>query len=124
MAERATRSPFMSAREAATLLGVSRSSLYAYASRGRVHVEPDPGNPRASRYLTADLERLRDRKQALMHPEVAARKALDWGTPILESKLTLIERGRVYYRGEDALALAARAQFEDVVRLLWDADPS
>ena len=120
MIQRRKRSRYLSAEEAARLLGVSRSSLYAYASRGRIHVESDPHDHRASRYLTADVERLRDRKQARLHPEVAARKALDWGTPVLESHLTLIQDGRFYYRGRDALALAEQAQFEDVVRLLWN----
>ena len=43
------RSQHLSAAEAAARLGVSRSSLYAYVSRGRIHAEPDPRNPRESR---------------------------------------------------------------------------
>jgi citrate synthase len=53
---------------------------------------------------------------------VAARKTLTWGIPVLESSLTLIDGGRLYYRGHDAGALARHAQFEDVVRLLWSGD--
>jgi citrate synthase len=53
---------------------------------------------------------------------VAARKTLTWGIPVLESSLTLIDGGRLYYRGHDARALARHAQFEDVVRLLWSED--
>lgn len=112
---------YSTASQAAALLGVSRSSLYAYVSRGRVRAETDPKNPRASRYLTADIERLRDQKHARRHPEAAARKALQWGMPVLESAITLIEDGRLYYRGHDAVQLARRARFEDVVRLLWSA---
>jgi citrate synthase len=110
---------YLTSTEAATLLGVSRSSLYAYVSRGRIHAEADPRNPRASRYRSADVERLRDRKEARLHPDVAARKTLAWGTPVLESSLTSIVDGRLFYRGEDAVALARRARFEDAVRLLW-----
>jgi citrate synthase len=113
---------YSSAAEAAAFLGVSRSSLYAYVSRGRIRAEADPRDPRASRYLTADIERLRDRKEARLHPELAARKALDWGAPLLESSLTLIDRGRFYYRGRDALTLARNSRFEDAVRLLWSWD--
>ena len=47
-------SRYSTAAEAAALLGVSRSSLYAYVSRGRIHAESDPRNPRVSRYLTGD----------------------------------------------------------------------
>jgi citrate synthase len=109
----------LTAAEAAARLGVSRTSLYAYVSRGRIHAEPDPRNARASRYLAVDVERLRDQKEARRHPDVAARKTLAWGIPVLESSLTLIDGGRLYYRGRDVLALARHSQFEDVVRLLW-----
>jgi citrate synthase len=116
------RSRYLNASEAAAALGVSRNSLYAYVSRGRLHAESDPRNPRASRYLTADVERLRDQSQARLHPEVVARNTLNWGIPVLESSLTLIDGGRFYYRGRDAIALAEHQQFEDVVRLLWSPD--
>ena len=122
MSEGSKLSRYLTAAEAAALLGVSRSSLYAYVSRGRIHAESDPRKPRRSRYLTADVERLRDRKEARLHPEAAARKTLAWGIPVLESSLTLIGDGRFYYRGRDALALARHAQFEDIVRLLWSSD--
>jgi citrate synthase len=120
--EGSRRSRHLTAAEAAARLGVSRNSLYAYVSRGRIHAESDPRNPRASRYLAVDVERLRDQKEARLHPEAAARKTLAWGTPVLGSSVTLIDGGRLYYRGHDALALAQHAQFEDVVRLLWSPD--
>jgi citrate synthase len=53
---------------------------------------------------------------------VAARKTLAWGIPVLESRLTLIDGGTLYYRGHDAVALARHARFEDAVRLLWSPD--
>jgi len=123
------KSQFLSAADAAAALGISRSSLYSYVSRGRIRAEPDPRNPRVSRYLATDVLRLHDGKEARLHPDIAARKTLRWGIPVLESSLTLIDDGRLYYRGQDALTLARRASFEDVVRLLWntparfDADP-
>ena len=117
-----TRAGFLSAREAASLLGVSRNSLYSYVSRGLIRTERDPRDPRVSRYITADVERLRDRKEARRQPDLAARKTLDLGLPVLQSALTLIDNGRLYYRGEDVVGLAKRRQFEDVVRLLWGID--
>ena len=116
------RSPFLTAPQAAALLGVSRNSLYSYVSRGLIRAEPDPRDPRVSRYILADVERLRDRKDARRHPDLAARKTLDLGLPVLPSALTLIDNGRLYYRGRDAIDLARRCRFEDVVRLLWDID--
>lgn len=114
-------SRFLTASEAAAMLGISRGSLYSYVSRGRIRAEADPRDRRVSRYLAADVLGLRDGKEARLHPEIAARKTLRWGIPVLESSLTLIDNGRFYYRGRDALTLAREAAFEDVVRLLWDA---
>ena len=119
MIEHRNRSRYLTAGEAVTILGVSRASLYAYVSRGRIHAEADPRDPRSSRYLAADVERLRDRKQARLHPEIAVRKSLNWGVPVLESGISLIDAGRLYYRGHDALALARSGRFDEVVRLLW-----
>jgi citrate synthase len=119
MSDASERRGYLSAAEAAARLGIRVASLYAYVSRGRIRSEPDPHNPRASRYLAADVERFLGRKQARSRPELAALTALDWGSPVLESSLTLIDSGRFYYRGRDALELARTSRFEDVVRLLW-----
>lgn len=115
-----TRSPkYLSAAEAAARLGVHRSTLYAYVSRGHVRAEADPEKAHASRYLTADVDRLRDRKQARLHPGEAARKTLHFGLPVMQSAITLIENGRLFYRGHDVLELARSSTFEDVIRILW-----
>jgi citrate synthase len=44
---------------------------------------------------------------------------LHWGGPVLESAITLIDAGRLYFRGHDAIALAASATVEDTAALLW-----
>jgi citrate synthase len=38
---------------------------------------------------------------------------------VLDSAITLIADGRVYYRGRDAVELARSARFEQVANLLW-----
>ena len=38
--------------EAQRLLGVQAQTIYAYASRGRIGVSPDPSDPRKSLYLS------------------------------------------------------------------------
>ena len=115
-----TGSPkYLTAAEAAARLGVHRSTLYAYVSRGQVRAEADPKKAHASRYLTADVERLRDRKQARLHPGDAARKTLHFGLPVMQSAITLIENGRLFYRGHDALELARSSTFEDAIGILW-----
>ena len=97
---------FLTAQEAAAELGVSLATLYAYASRGMLRSEPVPGESRARRYPREDVLRLKEKKELRRDPEKAAPKALSWGAPVLESALTLIEDGQLYYRGRDVVELA------------------
>ncbi|HEX8154182.1 MAG TPA: citrate synthase family protein [Thermoanaerobaculia bacterium] len=113
---------FITAAEASKQLGVNRSTLYAYVSRGYIRSEPVPGKPRERRYSREDVERLRSRTDERRDPEKAARHALRWGLPILESEITLIANGRVYYRGHDACELARTRSIEDVVSLIWTGE--
>jgi citrate synthase len=113
---------FLTAQEAAAELGISLATLYAYASRGMLRSEAVPGEPRARRYPKEDVLRLKDKKELRKEPEKAAPKALSWGMPVLESALTLIRDGRLYYRGRDAVELARTATVEEVAALLWTGD--
>jgi citrate synthase len=117
---------FLTAQEAAAELGISLATLYAYASRGMLRSEAVPGEPRARRYPKEDVLRLKDKKELRRYPEQAAEKAvpkaLSWGLPVLESALTLIRDGRLYYRGRDAVELARTATVEEVAALLWTGD--
>jgi citrate synthase len=114
---------FLTAQEAAAELGISLATLYAYASRGMLRSEPVPGEPRARRYPREDVLRLREKKELRKEPEKAAPKALSWGMPVLESALTLIQDGRLYYRGRNAVELARTSTVEEVAALLWTGDP-
>lgn len=109
---------FLTARQAAALLGIRPASLYAYASRGLLR--PEAGTGRESRYRRTELEAFRQRRAEGRSPRRAARGSLDFGLPVLESRITLIEDGRLYYRGRDAADLAAGASLEDVAALLWE----
>src|SRR3954454_6576927 len=114
---------FLTAQEAAAELGISLATLYAYASRGMLRSEPVPGKPRAKRYPREDVLRLKEKKELRREPEKAAPKALSWGMPVLESALTLIQDGRLYYRGRDAVELARTSTIEEVAALLWTGHP-
>ena len=111
----------LSSREAARRLGVSAATLYAYVSRGLLRSEAVDGR-RERRYRADDIARLKRRRDVGRKAESIANHALDFGTPVLESSLTLIENNRLYYRGRDAAALARTASLEEVARLLWDCD--
>jgi citrate synthase len=110
---------WLDADEAVELLGVSRATLYAYVSRGRIRSEPVPGGDRRRRYSRDDIERLLARTRERRNPEKAAEQALHWGLPILESAITLIADERIYYRGRDASVLARTSSVADVAALLW-----
>ncbi|MDE1148002.1 MAG: citrate synthase family protein [Azospirillaceae bacterium] len=108
----------LSAAEAAARLGVSRQTLYAYVSRGLVHAQPGPDG-RESRYPELEIDRLAQTRTRGRKPKEIAKATLDWGLPVMESAITLIDGGRLYYRGRDAITLARTAAVEDVAGLLW-----
>ncbi|HZG21996.1 MAG TPA: citrate synthase family protein [Herbaspirillum sp.] len=115
------KSNYLNSTEAAARLGVSRQTLYAYVSRGLLHAEPG-ASQRESRYFAADVERVAAQRARGRKPKEVAKAALDWGAPVLESAITLIEGGRLFYRGVDALGLADHASLEEVAAGLWQCD--
>ena len=113
---------WISASDAAELLGIKRPTLYSYASRGLVRSVASPGT-RARLYHHDDLERLRSRSQARAGHAAVAAGALRWGEPVLETAVGTIRREGPIYRGRSAMTLAMEgARFEDVCNLLWNAD--
>jgi citrate synthase len=109
----------LDASRAAARLGVGRATLYAYVSRGQIRSRAVPGQ-RTREYSEEDIERLAQQKAGRRDPGSVARRALAIdGLPVLSSSLTLIESGRLYYRGQDAIALSREARFEAVAALLW-----
>ena len=113
---------YLSAREAAGFLGISRETLYAYVSRGQLFSEPSPGGARGKRYRSEDIAQFKRRRNARRAPDEIAEASLNFGFPVLSSGITLIQDGMVYYKGRDALELARTATLEDIAMLLWGAD--
>ncbi len=110
---------FISARDAAELLGVKLSTLYAYASRGLVKSR---GSSRTEGhfYDRADLERLHARSLARKGHTAVAASALRWGEPVLDSAITAIDERGPRFRGELATDLVERGcSFEQAAELLW-----
>jgi citrate synthase len=107
-----------SAQEASSRLGVSRASLYAYVSRGLIRSFSSPHDPRQRLYAVDDVEALVKRRTRFRRPAAAAATALDWGLPVLETSLTQIKDGLLFYRGVDAVALSEAASLEETARLL------
>ncbi len=114
------------AAAATKVLGVSRNTLYAYVSRGLVRSTEHPSRAKASLYVAADVQALVARKTKMRRPRTAAATALDFGLPVLKTRLTHFEDDRLYYRSEDAIAFSRKATLEEAAHLLWqtgDTDP-
>lgn len=109
---------YLSSAEAAAQLGVSRQTLYAYVSRGLLTAHL-PDGQRASGYLASDVALLASNRRRGRRPKEVAKATLNWGLPVLESAITLIEDGQLFYRGTNAVELARSQSVEDVAARLW-----
>ncbi|QHJ00920.1 citrate synthase [Xylophilus rhododendri] len=107
--------------EVCTQLGVQPQTVYAYVSRHKLEATPDPADPRRSLYRAEDVAVLAQRKQAGRKPETLAANTLFGSQPSIPTALSTFHRGRLYYRGRDAVELARGATLEEVARLLWGA---
>jgi citrate synthase len=101
----------LSAAEAAARLGVKPATLYAYVSRGLLGRERAPGR-RTSTFDPAEVERLTRRRGDRRGRRPA-------GELVVESGLTAIVGGALWYRGLPATELAATRTFEEVAEWLW-----
>jgi len=103
---------FLSSTAAAARVGIKRATLYAYVSRGLLSAHTLAGQ-RGSWFDPVELDRLarRARGPAERPPDLR-----------ITSAITLIERGRYWYRGVDPEALASNHSFEAVAELLWTGD--
>lgn len=107
------------AADAARLLGVSLATLYSYVSRGWL----TPGaaqQGRRKRYPQEQVLRLAARKADGKRGGHLAAAAMNWGVPVMETRISRIADGRLHYRGHDAVLLAGHATLEATACLLWD----
>jgi len=108
----------LSSKEAAAILGVSAATLYAYVSRGLLASIAD-GKTRSKRYAHEEVLRLAARKADGKRAGHAVAAAMSWGVPVLESRISLIADGKLFYRGHDSGALAVHATLEQAAAILW-----
>ena len=97
------------------------ATLYAYVS-GDGTLEEVGGKRRQQAYREEDVRRLKERKQRRRDPDGVVEGALHWGTPVLESGITLIDGGGLYYRGRDVADFAEENTIEEVAALVWTGD--
>jgi len=113
---------YLTAQEAAAELGISLDTLYAYVSRGLIRSEAGDGQKRSRWYPFEDVQRLKKHRGEYRHPDRVAAGAMQAGTPVMESAITMITDDRFYYRGHDALILATTCSVEQVAALIWTGD--
>lgn len=103
--------PPLTTVEVARRLGVKPATVYAYVSRGLLRSRRNAAG-KGSLFDEADVRAF-----------IAERRAARPGEPpTIQTRITLIEDGRLSYRGHDACALARSHSFESVVALLWGGD--
>lgn len=98
------------------------ATLYAYVSRGLIRSEVAERGGRSRRYRVEDVQKLKERKEQRRDPGKVAEGALHWGTPMMDSAITLISDGGLYYRGRDVLELASGGNTEEAAALIWTGD--
>ncbi|MFF9002400.1 citrate/2-methylcitrate synthase [Streptomyces achromogenes] len=108
----------LTTKETAELLGVKPETVYAYVSRGLLSSRREPGG-RASTFEAGEVEALarRNRREAAGRPGTG-------GELSVRTRITLIEQDRYYYRGVDAVEMAARHSYEEVAEWLWTGRPA
>lgn len=105
--------------EALSRLGIKRSTLYTYVSRGWIKSVPSETS-RSHLFSREDVERIRGRGLAHAGDIAPSETAMRWGPPVIPTRITQITPGGPRYRGRDVLELArAGYSFEAVAQLLW-----
>ncbi len=103
----------LTTKEAAELLGVKPETVYAYVSRGQLSSRRVPGG-RGSTFDAEEVAALARRNR-----RESAGTSGSGGELSVRTRLTLIESDRYYFRGVDAIELAARHTYEEVAEWLW-----
>jgi citrate synthase len=113
---------WLSSDEALKILNVRAQTLYANVSRGKIRAKRDTKDPRRSVYYRDDVMRLANRPQGRRKVEAVSADAIEWGDPVLPSAISTVADGQLWYRGHNAVELAAHASLEEVAALLWESD--
>jgi len=113
---------WMTLEEARRALRVRPQTIYAYVSRGRIAVSPDPQDARRSLYRSEDVDNLLRRKVNGRTRETLAATTLFGAEPSIPTSISTFAGGRLYYRGIDVVSLAATATLEDAASLLWASE--
>jgi citrate synthase len=103
--------------EAAEILGVSKPTLYAYVSRGRLR-RTTAADGRTSLFDRDEVERL----------SAQSRRSAPGPRPTIDvqirSDVTTMHDAALEFRGHDVVELVRDRRFEDIAELLWSSTPT
>jgi len=105
---------YLTAEEAARLLGVNLPTLYAYVGRKNIRSIKVEGS-RKRRYWAADIQRL---TKGVKNGDPGANSGKRSGADSYSS-LTLLTENGLYYRGRDINELVETATVEEVAEMFW-----
>ena len=111
----------LSALQACDALNISAQTLYAYVSRGLLRTTRHPNDSRKKLYFSSDVDKLLIRQTRGRSRNEIARSTVDFGEPVLQSKISCIRDGEFFYRQINAVTLSQQASLEDVFELLCEA---
>lgn len=102
---------YITATEAAEILGISRATLYAYVSRRGIRTKREAG-ARGSLYWKSDVLKAKDQRGPITSEKTQS-------STFVETSLTFMSENGPYYRGVGAVDAAETMTLEDVASLLW-----
>jgi citrate synthase len=112
-----TMSTLIRSTEAAEILGVSKPTLYAYVSRGRLR-RTTAADGRTSLFERNEVERL----------SAQSRRSAPGPRPTIDvqirSGVTTLHDDALEFRGHDVVELIRGRRFEDIAELLWTNPPT
>lgn len=103
---------YITAEEAAAMLGVEVNTLYAYVGRKGIRSHKIPGE-RRRQYWRPDIERVKNGAPASPASMFDVRQ---------QTQISLLTPAGHYYRGQSALKLAETHTLEQTAALLWQVD--
>ncbi|WP_260843831.1 citrate synthase family protein [Robbsia andropogonis] len=110
---------WMTQEEACAALDVRQQTLYAYVSRGQIEVRRDPSRVGRNRYSASDVRDLLHKRNRGRARTTIAASTMAWGEPIVSTRISTVVRGRLYYRGLDAIQLSETDTLEETAQRLW-----
>ncbi|MDF1657882.1 MAG: citrate synthase family protein [Verrucomicrobiales bacterium] len=109
---------FIPTDEACRILDIKPATLYSYVSRGLI--EKEKRGRKKTRYLTADILRLKRKSEARSGHGPVAAEAMNWGQPVIQTSVSCIQDGMLTYRGVSPLEIVKEERsFEFASELLW-----